>query len=103
MIIQVYHWFAMGVAKIWNAIATAINTVLGWAGIHLEKIEVADIEKIEPVSPEKGTRGETYRGMDRGVTYNIIVRTEAIIDEEAETRTASRIAARIDRLKDGGR
>lgn len=102
LFIEVYKWIAKGVVYIWNAIATAINFLLGWMGVHLEMMEMPDIESIKPVSPEKGTKA-SKRSRAGGNVYNIIVRTEGIIDEESEYRVSARIKERIMNLQGDGR
>lgn len=40
ILVRVFEFAAKIVAGIWNAIATAINAILGWLGVHLELIDL---------------------------------------------------------------
>jgi hypothetical protein len=99
VIIKVYKWLAQGVAYIWNAIATVLNAVLGWTGLKLEMIEVADIEEIQPI---EGTKAPE-RTRTPGKVINIYIQADGFIDEEAEFRVAERLKTRLIKIEETGR
>jgi len=50
-----FRALAIVISVLWNAIATFINALLGWVGVHLETINIADLNS--PGATNSGGKG----------------------------------------------